>query len=292
MAATSTNQTLRQYYALSGVQLDFDSFDLGHGVVLSQTYLHVMSPPLIAFAPCSESKPHPTPWRTANVKPRHMEADLFAQLSVPRSYGSNEHYEWASWIVLLLRFANDVTVTLTLTASDTFNEVKEGKAAAYLLEDVPYIFEGTTIHQDEAEWLKANWHKSLPLRTDDTLSFALTSIYNSHRANEEFGVVSVWAALERLFSSNAVELKYRVCSNIAAFLEPPGQTRYLLFQQLSKLYDDRSKAAHGSPMKSATPYMDISSIASRAVLRIIELGRVPTKDDLERELFAPIYRSH
>jgi hypothetical protein len=45
-------------------------------------------------------------------------------------------------------------------------------------------------------------------------------------------------------------------------------------------------------MKSATPYMDISSIASRAVLRIIELGRVPTKDDLERELFAPIYRSH
>jgi hypothetical protein len=110
MAATSTNQTLRQYYALSGVQLDFDSFDLGHGVVLSQTYLHVMSPPLIAFAPCSESKPHPTPWRTANVKPRHMEADLFAQLSVPRSYGSNEHYEWASWIVLLLRFANDVTV--------------------------------------------------------------------------------------------------------------------------------------------------------------------------------------
>jgi hypothetical protein len=116
------------------------------------------------------------------------------------------------------------------------------------------------------------------------------SLYNSHRATEELGVVSVWGALERLFSTNAAELKYRVCTNIAAFLEPPGRERYLMFKQLAKLYDDRSAAAHGSPMKSHTAYIDSFTIASRAILRMIELSRVPTKDDLEHELLSPSLR--
>jgi len=97
----------------------------------------------------------------------------------------------------------------------------------------------------------------------------------------------VWGALERLFSTNAAELKYRVCTNIAAFLEPPGNERYLMFKQLTKLYDDRSAAAHGSSMKSETAYIDSFHIASRAILRMIELGQVPTKENLEHELLSP-----
>ena len=97
----------------------------------------------------------------------------------------------------------------------------------------------------------------------------------------------MWGALERLFSTSAAELKYRVCTNIAAFLEPPSNERYLMFKQLTKLYDDRSAAAHGSPMKSPTAYMDSFHIALRAILRIVELGQVPTKEDLERELLSP-----
>jgi hypothetical protein len=101
------------------------------------------------------------------------------------------------------------------------------------------------------------------------------------------GVVTIWGALERIFSTNAAELKYRVCTNIAAFLEPPGAARYLLFKQLTKLYDDRSLAAHGQAMKNPQAYAGSSHFASRAILRMIELNRVPTKDDLEQELLAP-----
>jgi hypothetical protein len=36
--------------------------------------------------------------------------------------------------------------------------------------------------------------------------------------------------------------------------------------------------------------MDSVSIASQVVLRIIDLGKVPTKDELEKELFCPTER--
>lgn len=40
-------------------------------------------------------------------------------------------------------------------------------------------------------------------------------------------------------------------------------------------------------MKSQTAYIDSFHIASRAILRIIELGQVPTKENLEHELLSP-----
>jgi hypothetical protein len=287
MSGDSSEQT-RIYYGLSGIQLDFDSFDLGRGVILSKTYLHVMAHPIIAFAPAPPGEHHPAPWHPLKADPSDVSVDLLAQLSVPQhSDDPNGKYDWVGWIVLLLRFSLDVAVTLTISADSSFEDVSAGKAAARLLEPIREPFEGATVHEDDAQWIKDNWYSSLSLSGDSALAFAVRSLYNSHRATEELGVVSVWGALERLFSTNAAELKYRVCTNIAAFLEPPGRERYLMFKQLAKLYDDRSAAAHGSPMKSQTAYIDSFSIASRAILRVIELGRVPTKDDLEHELLSP-----
>jgi hypothetical protein len=276
------------YYGLSGIELDFDSFDLGHGVILSKTYLHVMAHPIIAFAPAPPGEHHPGPWQALNAKPGAVSLDLLAQLSVPEHSGDPKgQYDWVGWITLLLRFSLDCAITLTVSADTSFEDVAAGKAAAKLLEPIRELFEGTTAHEDDAQWIKDNWYSSLPLSGDPALAFAVRSLYHSHRATEELGVVSVWGALERLFSTNAGELKYRVCTNIAAFLEPPGTERYLIFKQLTKLYDDRSAAAHGSPMKSQTAYIDSFHIASRVILRMIELGQVPTKENLEHELLSP-----
>jgi hypothetical protein len=276
------------YYGLSGIKLDFDSYDLGHGVTLSKTYLHVMSHPMVAFTPPSPGEHHPAPWQALKAKSHPVSLSLLAQLSVPGHSGDPKgKYDWVGWITLLLRFSLDCAITLTVSANTSFEDVAAGKTTANLLEPIRELFEGTTVQEDDAQWIKDNWYSSLPLSGDPALAFAVRLLYGSHRTTEELGVVSVWAALERLFSANAAELKYRVCTNIAAFLEPPGNERYLMFKQLTKLYDDRSAAAHGSPMKNPTAYMDSFQIASRAILRIIELGQVPTKDNLERELLSP-----
>ena len=279
------------HYALSGVQLDAESFDLGHRVTLSRTYIHLMSHPMLAFSAAKTSKPHPGPWQPAERNPRRTSADLFTNLSVPIDKTDPKgHANIASWIALLMRFVTDTTITITLSSPSTFEDVRAGRARARLLEAVPFVDEGATIHHEEAQWIRHNWYSSLPLSRNEALMFAVGSIYHSHRTSEALGVVSIWVALERLFSANTAELKYRVCTNIAAFLEPPGEERYELYKHLSKLYDGRSASAHGSPMKTQGVYMDSATVASRSIMRIIELGRVPTRDELERELLAPSER--
>jgi hypothetical protein len=288
----AADQPQAYYYILSGIQLDFDSFDLGYGVKLSRTYVHLMSHPMLAFEPAPRGKHHPGPWEAVEARPGTTSIDLYAQLSVPCLPDDKKaHHDRASWIALLLRFATDITVTITLSSSDEFQKVRAGGVRARLLEPIRRPQEGTTVSLDMAEWIRDNWHRSLHLSRNETLMFALGSIYNSHRSSEELGLVSVWAALERLFSSNAAELKYRVCTKIAAYLEPPGEGRYIMFKYLTKLYDARSAAAHGSPVKRHSAYMDSATVASQAVLRIIELGQVPTTDDLEKELLSPTARN-
>ena len=71
------------FYLLSGVELDFDSFDLGQGVSLSRTYVHLMGHPVLAFAPAKEGKPSPAPWRTVVVHEEGVAVDLLAELAVP-----------------------------------------------------------------------------------------------------------------------------------------------------------------------------------------------------------------
>jgi hypothetical protein len=282
------------FYLLSGVQLDFDSFDLGHGVSLSRTYVHLMGHPILAFAPAKEGEPSPAPWRTVVASDQAAAVDLLAELAVPQSDEPSDptlHIDWASWIALLLRFLTESVVTITLVSPVDSEGLRNGKAEAMLSERIPAVSARSSVTVGMASWLKGNWYSSFDLNYNEAVLYAVASLYHSHRSSKGLGMVSVWAGLERIFSTKEAELKYRVCTNIAAFLEPPGEFRYLLFKQLSKLYDDRSRAAHGSPMKNPNAYEESVSVASRALLRIIEINSVPDKDELERELLAPAHRA-
>jgi len=276
------------HYLLSGIALDCDSYDLGQGVTLSRTYVHLMSHPTLAFERPPRGAPHPVPWQAVDASPGITSMDLLTRLSVPGSSGDQDtHHAWATWIALLLRFSMDTTVTITLSSAGDVQKLRCGEARARLLEPIRRPQEGTTLLGENAAWLRDTWYGSLNLSANEALQFAVGAIYHSHRSPRDLGLVSVWAALERLFSSNAAELKFRVCANIAAYLEPPGIIRYELFKTLTELYDARSSAAHGSMVKRFDAYKDSVTIASRAILRIVGLGRVPTKDELERELLCP-----
>lgn len=282
------------YYFLSGIKPDFDYFDLGHGVSLSRTFVHLMAHPILSFAPAKQGKPSPGPWRTVVTNGEAVSVDLLVELAIPESGDTSDptlHIDWASWITLLLRFLTLNTVTITLVSPVDSRRLRDGVAEATLSERIPAVSEWSNISAETASWLKQNWYRSFGLSYNDTVLYAVSSLYHSHRSSKDLGMVSVWAGLERIFSTKDAELKYRVCTNLASFLEPPGESRYQLFKHLSSLYNDRSKAAHGSPMKNPSAYEESVRIASRALLRIIEINSVPDKDDFERELLAPGRRS-
>lgn len=60
------------YFGLSGIDLEDASIDLGHGVLLTRTYAHLMAPYIMAFAPALPGRPHPGPWKAALAVPGSM----------------------------------------------------------------------------------------------------------------------------------------------------------------------------------------------------------------------------
>jgi hypothetical protein len=249
-----------------------------------------MGHPTLAFAPAKKGKPSPAPWRTVDANDEAVAVDLLAELSVPESSDPADptlHIDWASWITLLLRLVTKDVVTITLVSPVDSRGLRDGRAEATLSERIPAVLARSIVTVEMANWIALNWYPSFNLNYNDAVLYAFAALYHSHRSSKALGMVSVWAGLERIFSTKDAELKYRVCTNLAAFLEPPGESRYRLFKQLAKLYDDRSKAAHGSPMKNPNAYEESVGIASRALLRIVETKSVPDKDYLERELLAP-----
>ena len=98
-------------------------------------------------------------------------------------------------------------------------------------------------------------------------------------------MVSIWGALEALFSPSTTELKFRVSALIAAFLEPPGMERAKLQKEIAKLYDKRSAAAHGKPKHEPEDLLSSFNLLRRVLIAIIASGKVPSKNDLEGMLF-------
>lgn len=95
----------------------------------------------------------------------------------------------------------------------------------------------------------------------------------------------LWGGLEAIFSPDKAELRYRISSAIASFLEPSGVPRMNAQKSIAKLYDSRSAAAHGREDKKADSLQDTYALARRAVLKMIEDNRVPSHTELEAKLF-------
>lgn len=97
-------------------------------------------------------------------------------------------------------------------------------------------------------------------------------------------LVSLWGALEALFSPRTAELRFRVSALIAAYLEPPGQARIELQASVAKQYDKGSAAAHSRPKYGGDDMLATFVLMRRVLLKIIETGQVPSKDRLNEML--------
>ena len=103
--------------------------------------------------------------------------------------------------------------------------------------------------------------------------------------NPSLSLVALWGAIEALFSPSTSELKFRVSSLVASFLEPPGSSRLLKQRRVAALYDQRSAAAHGKPKHTPEHLLESFELMRALLIRITELGEVPTKAQLEERMF-------
>jgi hypothetical protein len=278
---------------LSGPPLPVDQYDMGRGISLTRTYAHLFAPFMMAFAPAPPGQPHPAPWRAAKGG---FGFDIISQVHVPRTFSPPQWFDRLNtvwWIVALLRFRASPFVVVPVVANAPF-------AAGSKDEDIhfwPMEVEQRLLMVDpdspreirgsDLDWIKERWWSAGKLmRSNSEFNLLFQACAQCiFTRNPSLAILSLWGALEGMFSPSRAELRFRVSTNIATFLEPPGQARLDLQKTVAKLYDFRSVAAHGGTDLPDNALRDSYNLTKSVVTKIIETDEVPSREDLERALF-------
>ncbi|WP_254574319.1 HEPN domain-containing protein [Stenotrophomonas acidaminiphila] len=269
-----------------------EPIDLGAGLSIRPTYAHLMAPFLMAFSPAPANSPHPAPW--AAVK-GGLNLDINAELYVPENFSPADFFDRLNtvwWITSLLRLALSPRIHVPVISGCPFKEVPNDWKAADLLpiEAFTHRYHGSLYEpantQESIAWVVRIWQPAQTLmrntRFNDTYQ-ALDTIWST--PSPSLALLTLWGALENLFSPAKQELRFRVSTNIACYLEPPGSARLELQRKLLKLYDARSSAAHGVSKALEGALKETQEVSRRVIYKMIESKHVPTKDELDAVLF-------
>lgn len=296
------SQTLqpRDFHAgLSGLDLGQRTFDFGHGVQLRPTFAHLFSTDILAFErPATPVSFHPGPWQAVSHK---KGIDILAELYIPRSYKHPKlsHSAIARTIVTILRLWSDPQVTLQVLARSPISELNQQYSTENDAEPVAILaatharqfdlgLVDTTRVIESIEWVVDHWADAADLRASSPeFDFALETFDNAQLIpNTAMMLVSLWGALEAVFSPHKSELVFRVSAQLAAFLMPRGKARLEKQREIVKLYNLRSAAAHGFPKHAGEDLVKTFELLRAAIVRMIERKSVPTKEALEVMLFS------
>ncbi|MDB5764201.1 MAG: hypothetical protein JWQ21_3196 [Herminiimonas sp.] len=285
------------YAGLSGLDLSDEPIDFGKGIVLSKAYAHVMSTILMAFAePEVPGRHHPTPYKAASGG---VAIDIRAELAIPATYNHRlvSRFDVVRMIVCVLRLWSDPEITLTVVSKYPFSEMPsrpDRELVATAVEVHQRFFRLALIDHAETlasiDWVRTNWETAVDLSASSAefkLAMAVFEI-GQFIPSSAMVLVSIWGALEAIFSPSTTELRFRVSAHVAAYLEPAGPTRLSLQQRVAKLYDKRSAAAHGKPKHDSNDLLQSFELLRRILIKMIDDKKVPSKNDLDAILLGGV----
>lgn len=281
------------YAGFAGITLKEPEYDLGNGLMLNQTYAHVMAPFIAAFERPLPGQAHPAPWRSAGGA---IFTDIQVQLTIPPEgpQGGYDQMNTAWLISALITLAITPKVTVPILSDLPFSMIRQSENDPVLrpleLTDEPFIPDlaaPTELTSDGLAWVRNNWRAAAELaQTSREFDIALRGFYYSTRASSpSLALLSLWALLEELFSPSRAELRFRVAALIATYLAPPGPSRLEIHKSIMKLYDARSKAAHGIAGDDWNALIGTYTIVRAVLRKMISHQKLPAREDLERELF-------
>ncbi|MGY0778502.1 hypothetical protein ACW7BC_11470 [Azospirillum argentinense] len=249
---------------------------------------------MMAFARATKGKLHPAPWRAARGG---FSYDIEAELAVPTTseLPGGMNAEDVVWLVVaLLRLAKYLYLMVPIISDHPFDAAATSEQEPVLqpFEVEPRILKAadsqiSMLEAEELEWVKSVWPRTAELlRTCPSLNIALRAADAcTVRGRPASALLMAWGALEELFAPSRAELRFRVSAHIAAYLEPVGPKRLELFKDVANLYNARSKAAHSAKEVEVGDLVKSFVILRNALVRMIEIGKIPTQSDFEKLLF-------
>jgi hypothetical protein len=267
---------------LSGARLGVEQFEVASGLVIRQTFAHVMSPYIMAFAPPdSPSKPHPGPWR-----PVSGGGGFDVRIEVALAEGASpvgfDRVNTIWWTLSLMRLMTGLPLVLPVLSDTRFDE------AAH------------SVHEPRLWPIEVSRPRLGQKASDDTITgehlvavatlfapgAALMDIEHFNRAYQTWdqapfahssgaAMVMIWAALETLFRPGSNNLTKRLSKAIATHLERPGSKREALQQKVASIYELRGSSVHDSQEATGVALADSASLARRAFIACMGEGAVP-----------------
>ncbi|MCW4470065.1 HEPN domain-containing protein [Flavobacterium sp. MFBS3-15] len=284
------------YGGLSKIEISVNEFVIMEGIIIRKTYAHLFAPFMIAFSPPKETTPLKIHGDVKATK-GGIGFDVLVEIEIQDNYLYNETFnkEEIIWFVTaLLRLAEHPYIINSTFSDISFSEVltKDASPTVYPNEIKPRIFTvpketKAIIAEDTLNWLKEYLPQTLRLcKQNQKFHHALKAFDTSTISGKaSLALISIWGAIEQLFSPNTGELKYRVSSNLAAYLHTHGKDRLDVFKQLSKLYNERSVAAHTSKDVDYSHVISSFVYFRNALIKVIEDGNVPSQEELEELIF-------
>lgn len=281
------------YIGLSNIELDGRHFEFSRGISMESTFAHLMSPMMLAFGRPSNGKHHPGPWKSIMGG---SGTDINAQIAIPLAAAATEGecLTIGSTIVSLLRLRCDPAITMTAVSRISFDKLKDSANSSVPVLPIETAPRHFPLQNDKeyrpAEaitWVASRLETALALRSSrQEFQIASAALDGAQFIpNDALALISLWGALEALFSPSTAELKFRVSALIAAYLHEPGQARADAQKRIAALYDKRSAAAHGKPRHVPDDLVASFNLLRNCLMKMISDGFVPTKEQLDERLF-------
>jgi hypothetical protein len=270
--------------------MEMKSFDLGMGVTLRQTYAHLFSSNMMAFAPPGPEGFHPAPWKAAKGG---FEYDIEIEIEAPVESPSGSGFDAKAtiwWIAALLRLAHVPFLAIPVLSDHPFDGVAHMSDEPILqpFEIEQRIFQpaeasNRILDTDLLNWTRDSWAAGGRLLISHPKFHSALRAFDaaSIKGRTSASLLALWGGLEQLFVPSRGELRFRVSSLLASYLKPPGLTRFDLYKTILKLYDQRSLAAHTAQEIETDPLVQTYVLMRNALIKMINENKVPAQDDLE-----------
>ena len=273
---------------ISGLTINIPEYLLCEGLVVRETYAHVMAPYLMAFSrPKKLGTHHPGPWKAAQGGLGFDITIEVALAQTSRPTGLNRlNTLW--WVLALLRLVTGAALRMPVISDTAFAAVPSSSKEPMLWTlEMPPRQLSVARHQPEQvttehlEWVRDTFLEGAHLLDNDAFNRAFQTFDSAiwaHSAGS--AIVMAWAALETLFRPGRRQITKTLASCIATFLHPAGPERDRAYQEIEMLYKTRGSAVHDAQLPETEQLHSSFQLARRSIAKCLETREVPNAEEL------------
>jgi len=290
VAGPSDPNHVALFGGICGVPLSVPDFTICDGLLIRQTFAHVMAPYLLAFAPPKKrGAPHPAPWKSARGG---LGFDVTVEIMLTENCRPTgfDRINTLWWVLALLRLATGAPLRMTVFSNMAFAAVPESSTEPvfWTVEMPPHQLclvrnPPTAISVAHLEWVRKSLVDGAVLMDTEHFNRVVQTFDSAIWAHSlGSAIVMVWAAIETLFRPGWWQITKTLSKCIATYLYPAGGDRDRAYQKVEQLYEARGSAAHNSYVPESEQLFDSFQIARRCIVKCIDDRLLPDADDLVR----------